>query len=182
VHDYAALYRDAGLKCAILPLPEKVDGKQQKLFIAARTLPPELIELERQLQNAPATSTPPAADRWLHQLELAREHIMRVVPPGSSFILVDDAQWGEVSLGDRRAIPFLERNGVYWGPPPDDATAIRELERLRQTGATHIVFAWPSFWWLEHYTGLRQHLRRCWPCRVENEQLIIFELNTAREH
>jgi SAM-dependent methyltransferase len=182
VHNYEALYREAGLQCAAFPLPEKVDGKQQKLFVAARKLSAELTDLERQLQKEPSTPAPPAADRWLHQLEVARQEIARLIPPGSSFILVDDAQWGGAPLPDgRRAIPFLERDGQYWGPPADDAMAIRELERVRQAGASQIVFAWPCFWWLEHYAGLCQHLRRSYPCILENERLIVFQLTaTAR--
>ena len=69
---------------------------------------------------------------WMHKFHLAAEAIKAVVPPGESFILVDDQQWsdpggrGDVISG-RRAIPFLERDGRYWGPPPDDAVAINEL-------------------------------------------------------
>jgi len=35
VHDYAAMYRGRGLRCQEFTLPEKIDGQQQKLFIAS---------------------------------------------------------------------------------------------------------------------------------------------------
>jgi hypothetical protein len=82
-----------------------------------------------------------------------------LIPQGGTFILVGEGQWGESAIPpDRRAIPFLKRDGQYWGPPPDDDTAIRELDRLRRSGAELIVFDRPAFWWLDHYRGLRQHL------------------------
>jgi hypothetical protein len=80
-------------------------------------------------------------------------------------------------LPQRRAIPFLEHLGQYWGPPADDATALRELERLRQAGASHIVFASPSFWWLDHYVGLCNHLRSLNACLLENERLVVVRLD-----
>jgi hypothetical protein len=54
----------------------------------------------------------------------------------------------------------MERDGLYWGLPPDGRTAIDELERLRGDGAQYIAFMSPSFWWLEFYSELRDHLRR----------------------
>ncbi len=191
VHDYRALYAEAGLQCVTFPLPEKIDGLQQKLFIAARQLNPALLRLEAQVQAAQAeagASAPaqvaapgqalPEAARWSQQRELAFQEIRAAIPPGATFILVDDEQWGSLppALRDYRVLPFLERNGLYWGPPPDDHTALRELERLRLAGASHLVVAWPSFWWLDHYPGLRHCLRSACQSLRENERLLIFRL------
>ena len=117
---------------------------------------------------------------WLHRLRLATQEIVDLVPEGEAFILVDGDQWGtDDELGGRRRIPFLERDGQYWGPPSDDATAVRELERLRQeTGARFMVFGWPAFWWLEYYGGLREHLRSKFRCVLENERLVVFDLRS----
>jgi hypothetical protein len=126
----------------------------------------------------------PAAWRrasWLHRLERATRALPAVLPPASPFILVDEEQWaiGDVFYG-RRCLPFPERNGVWWGPPADDATAVRELERLRAAGAAAIVFAWPAFWWLEHYAGLRTHLRTRFDCVSESDEVIVFALDEER--
>lgn len=118
-------------------------------------------------------------DAWITQLELATAEVTAHVPPEDSFVLVDEDQWstgGEVA--GRRAIPFLEQNGEYWGPPPDDETAIREFERLRQSGASFIVFAWPAFWWLEYYDEFHQYLRSNFNCVLENETLVAFDLRS----
>ena len=93
--------------------------------------------------------------------------------------MVDETQWADESFAERRPIPFLERDGEYWGLPADDDTAIRECERLRRAGANFIIFAPPTFWWLKHYTGLDHHLRSHYACVREEDQLIAFDLRRA---
>lgn len=113
---------------------------------------------------------------WLPPLEKAERELTALISAGDSFILVDENQlWSELT-GGRHAFPFLERDGLYWGLPPDDETAIRELERLRQAGASFIVFAWPAFWWLTYYAGLHQYLAAQFARVLANERLVIFDL------
>jgi len=192
VHDYRALYADAGLQCAVFALPQKIDGMQQRLFIAAKQLSPTVLILEEEARAAEAAaqcSSPnakaaiaaelaPESARWPEQLEAAVQQIREIIPGGATFILVNDDQWGNESraLNGYRIFPFLEREGQYWGPPADDHTAVSELQRLRRAGATHLVFAWPSFWWLDHYAGLRRHLSATCELIHHNERLIIFRL------
>lgn len=182
VHDFAKLYAQAGLKCAAFVLPEKVDGKQQKLFVAGRDLPEEVMRLAYSPISASvaATNQPAhASDDWTQRLRLAADELVRIIPAGNSFILVDDGQWGNVrALSGHRVIPFLEKDGRYWGPPADDETAWRDLERLRQAGASHIAFTWPSYWWLRHYASFARQLRETFPCALENERLVIFKLTS----
>jgi hypothetical protein len=113
---------------------------------------------------------------WAHQLLAALEEIDALIPPGESFVLVDGAEWGQELVEGRRVIPFLERDGLYWGAPPDDATAIRELERLRAGGASHVVVGWPAFWWLEHYQGWHRHLRANFACVADHDRLVVFDI------
>ena len=189
VHDYASVYSDVGLQCAAFELPEKVDGLQQKLFIAARKLSPVLIHLEERVRKAAApTHAPvritdighplPDAAIWPEQLELAVQDIRRVVRPGAKIILVNDDQWGNESrvLNGYRVLPFLERDGQYWGMPEDDAMAQAELTRLREAGATYLIFAWSSFWWLDHYRKFHEHLRATCELVLSNERLVVFRM------
>lgn len=116
---------------------------------------------------------------WLYRFPVARDEIARLVPPGEPFILVDDQALGEEVAAGRQPIPFLERDGEYWGAPPDDETAIEELNRLREGGARFIVFAWPAFWWLGYYKAFEAYLRSNFECPLENERLIAFDLRAA---
>src|SRR5262249_50746578 len=106
--------------------------------------------------------------------------ITSLVGPGDAFILVDQDSWGAGPvLGGRRRIPFLERGGGYWGEPGDDATAIRELERLRESGANFMVFAQDALWWLDYYAGLHPSLRATSRCAVAGDALVVFALRAA---
>lgn len=112
---------------------------------------------------------------WNERLQMATQEVEALIPPGETFILVDQEQWGQV-VAQRHAIPFLERDGQYWGPPPDDETAIREIERLRRAGANFIVFGWPAFWWLYKYSELHCHLCSKFRCVLKNSRLVVFDL------
>jgi hypothetical protein len=120
----------------------------------------------------------PADDKpaFYSATRLAAQEVAALLPPGHTVILVDDEELGgKVGTGHRR-IPFLERDGQYWGPPPDDITAIRELERLRHAGVDFIIFGWPAFWWLDYYHGFHEYLRSRFPCVLRNDRLVVFDL------
>jgi hypothetical protein len=116
------------------------------------------------------------AARLMASGDQAAGEIMDLVAAGGPFVLVDERWLAPEMLSNRHGIPFLERDGRYWGLPADDATAIRELERLHRAGAGHIVFTWPAFWWLDYYAGFHRHLRSRFRCVLENERVLVFEL------
>ena len=127
--------------------------------------------------DAPAAPFP-HANEWMHLLLEAARDVARTIPEGETFILVDEQGFGRDFARGRHALPFLERDGVYWGAPPDGATAVGELERMRrERGAGFIAFGWPSFWWLEHYAALASHLRERYECVLDNRRLVVFDLH-----
>ena len=124
------------------------------------------------LVHNPVTSS----DLWNHRIRLCRNELRNLVPRGRAFILVDEGL-AKTQLGYKsRAIPFLERDGEYFGPPENDAAAISELERLGYPRASFMVFLWPAFWWLEHYSGFREHLHSHYRVVLENDRLLVFDL------
>jgi hypothetical protein len=120
------------------------------------------------------------ANGWWHQIDRGLRAITSLIGPGDAFILVDQDSWGAGPvLGGRCRIPFLERGGGDWGEPEDDATAIRELERLRESGANFMVFAQDALWWLDYYAGLHDHLRANFRCALANDTLVVFDLRAG---
>jgi glycosyltransferase involved in cell wall biosynthesis len=117
---------------------------------------------------------------WLERLLLAKQDIAALVSPGDSYILVNGEEWGDSQpVEGRHAVPFLERDGLYWGPPADDASAIEEVERLRRQGARYVILWWTCFWWLEHYAQFSRYLQSRFTRTLDNERLIAFDLATS---
>lgn len=114
---------------------------------------------------------------WLYKIQQSIREVAEAVPAGASLILADGDEWaaGPVFAG-RRRFYFPEQDGQFWGAPADDTAAIAELSRLRRAGARFIIFAWPTFWWLDYYHGLDEYLQTRCRRLLSNDRLIIFEL------
>lgn len=113
-------------------------------------------------------------------VELGQE-LEPLITPGKTYILVDMDEWGWNGqlLENSQSIPFLEKDGLYWGTPIDDAIAIKEFERLHRAGASFIVFGWPAFWWLDYYAEFARYLRTKFRCVLDNERLVVFDLRMS---
>ncbi len=137
-----------------------------------------VFEFHGDPDRAPGRSeTSPETIQWQEQCASAAKELATLAPDQATFILVDDGRLrGCGPFQGFQAIPFLERGGQYWGRPSDDETANRELERLRDDGARLIVFAWPAFWWLDHYAGFERYLRSHFACVCESDNLVAFDL------
>ena len=122
------------------------------------------------------------ARAWWPRIERSVREIEALVPPGDTFVFIDQGEWeAEELVRGRRRLPFPGRNGVYWGLPENDAAAIAELERLRHEGAGFLVFAWSAFWWLEEYQAFGEHVRSTCRCVLENDRLLVFALRVGGE-
>lgn len=121
-------------------------------------------------------------EKSLHAIRQVRVEVEKAIPKGATFILVDDEQWKKSDVSQQNVIvPFLEKDGEYWGTPEHDETAIGELSRLiAQKKATHIVFGQPAFWWFDYYKEFHKHLRETARIVVDNDNMVIFDLGNER--
>ena len=118
--------------------------------------------------------------RWLTWLDPAIRTIRRHIPKEATVLLVDDETLETEVFGSRRIRPFLEHQGMYWGSPTDDAHALQELQRMRREGVEYLVFAWPAFWWLEHYDAFRREVEARFPMLANTTRFKIFDVRTDR--
>lgn len=116
-------------------------------------------------------------DSWFYRLRNVASQVQALVPEGEKFLIVENGSWGMDTSVGRVPVPFLEKDGYYFGAPADDAEAIKELERMRGEGAKFIVFGWPAFWWMEHYPGMARYLQERYREVLRNEDLIAFNLS-----
>lgn len=165
---YNAEYIDA---IALLLMSDRADDQSYRAGLARR-----LMTLNRRQSEALQTRVPNLHWTWEELTEMTKRELAEVLPSGATFVLVDENTFGADLVPGRHPIPFIERDGQYWGPPADGATAVHELERLRGAGAAFAVFAWPAFWWLDHYTELDRYLRSQCRCVLNNNRLIVFSL------
>lgn len=122
----------------------------------------------------------PLEQKW--RLRNVAHQVGTVVPGGQTILIAGDTtEWDQTGAFARHRLrPFVEHHGQYWGPPADDATAISELERMRQEGASAILFGESARWWLDHYTGFGQFVRSRFDCRMDNDRVVLFDLQAPR--
>jgi glycosyltransferase involved in cell wall biosynthesis len=106
------------------------------------------------------------------------ERVQSEVPAGAKVLIATRGDDAFLALEGRSGWHFpRDRDGKYAGHYPADTDAvIAHLEELRSEGATHLVLPRPSFWWLDHYKGLRTHLDHAYREVRSDQQAIIYEL------
>ena len=98
---------------------------------------------------------------------------------GDAFVLLDDGEFYTRLDKESGVVPFLEKDGEYWGRPRDGETALSELKRKRDDGARFVVILWPAFWWLDEYVEFNDYLSNC-NCLLRNERLLVFDMSTQQ--
>lgn len=92
-----------------------------------------------------------------------REFVAQSTPPGAFVLLLNSGDDDLLQVPDRLVWPFpCDEQGTRGatGHPTNGPEAIAMIDRLREVGATHIVFLEPELWWLDYYDGLRAHLEQ----------------------
>jgi len=115
-----------------------------------------------------------AASDWQRRVHELQKVVAAVIPSGACVIVADEEQLRSTLTG-LRSIPFLERDGIYWGPPGSAEEAIMETQRHLHAGATWFIIAWPMFWVLEKYPAFADHLHDNFTSRHDPSIARIFE-------
>jgi hypothetical protein len=88
------------------------------------------------------------------------------VPEGETVLIVDcgDEDLATVEGRNMRHLPRNPDGSPAWHNPADSSDAVGQLARERAAGARYLVIPSASLWWLDHYSGLADHLER--NCRL----------------
>ena len=98
--------------------------------------------------------------------------------PNALIIAADDGDPTAFYYAHRKGWHFLG-DGVYQGNPIDSAQIIDNLEKLRNRGATHLVFYAGTNWWLKYYREFAEHLAASATLVEETPEFTIYKLESA---
>jgi glycosyltransferase involved in cell wall biosynthesis len=101
-----------------------------------------------------------------------------VVRPGSNVLVVSKGDERLLRIDGVVARHFPQDATGRWPGyhPHDSAAAIEQLEELRRQGAEQLVFPKSSFWWLEHYEELADHLQQTHTLVHSDDDCQVFDL------
>jgi len=119
----------------------------------------------------PAKNDKKALREGLENLTACRQDLQSLFGAGCGLVIVDHGVLGYVAGGGLKRLNLLE-----WGLPASDEEAIHAVEQWRASGASHIVFAWPAFWWFDYYTGFTEHLNTAYVCQLRNDHVVVFRM------
>ncbi|RKZ46126.1 MAG: glycosyltransferase family 2 protein [Gammaproteobacteria bacterium] len=151
---------------------ERGESASYRLWLADR-----LMQLSLRRSEMTSDFIPDINLSWQEKLEVLKEEIEAIIPPGDKFVFIDDDMFSDNPVSGRHAIPLLQRDGQSLGAPHDSAMAIRELEQLHRSGINYVLIAWPAFWWLDYYIELREYLTSSSRCVLNNSRLLAFKLD-----
>ena len=116
---------------------------------------------------------------WQRQTAKAIDEIKAHVIPDLPLIVIDEMLLGidpEVMAGVQLH-SFIEKDGIYWGPPENDEAALHSLTDLEKTHKRFVLaFAWPAFWWKEAFPSFANHIADQYEHVCVNDRVHIYSL------
>ena len=112
------------------------------------------------------------------QLRKAGLELNKITTRDALIVAADTGNPTIFYYAERKGWHFLEQEAIYGGNPGDSEEAIADLEWLRRHGATHLVFTTNTFWWLESYPELTQHLNQSAMLLEATPEFKIYELRS----
>ena len=97
---------------------------------------------------------------------------------GSTVLVVSNGDDALLMCAGRRVQHFPQGENGQWSGfhPGDGASAIAQLEELREEGARYFVVPSFQFWWLHQYSDLTAHLAANYRRIYFDDHLIVFDL------
>lgn len=84
--------------------------------------------------------------------------IKDITPENALIAAADNGDPTIFYYGERKGWHLLQKNGIYYGDPADDESAISNLRELREKGANYLVFSSNTMWFLDVYPEFREYV------------------------
>ena len=107
--------------------------------------------------------------------------LKEISPQGSLIVAADNGDPTVLYYAERKGWHFLEKDGIYYGDPPDGPQAAADLDRLRANGANYLVFTSNTAWWLDLYSDLKQYVDANSALVATSSEFRIYRLNPKSE-
>lgn len=138
------------------------------------------LAVDRFLEQARSIVTP--ENSWMYQDWLALKQSVAAemepwIPPTAIVVVAGQESISRWITNSIRIHSFPEQDGVFWGAPADDATAIKYLAQARQKGSRYFLVDRECFWWLDYYKSLREYLDRSCDTIIRNDKMILLRFS-----
>jgi 4-amino-4-deoxy-L-arabinose transferase-like glycosyltransferase len=103
--------------------------------------------------------------------------LSKITTSNALIVAVDGGNPAIFYYARRKGWHFLEQSGIYGGNPENSQQAIRDLERLRRQGATHLVFVTNTSWWLTSYPEFANYVANASTLIETTPEFKIYKLS-----
>ena len=115
---------------------------------------------------------------WSRRLRRSLDELDRLVPVGSTVVLMDQDEWALPTDHPWTPVPIPSDDGRYAGLPVDGDRVVRELGDRSRAGASHLVVTDSAFWWADAHAELSAYLHTCARLVANNDRFRLFALGT----
>jgi len=117
--------------------------------------------------------------RYLELVENIRRIIESKLPANATAIIASKGDEDLLSITGRVGWHFpQEKSGQYSGyHPKDSATAIDQLEHLKEKGGEFLVLPATTYWWLSYYSEFAEHLTEHYSEINHDDICLIYDLS-----
>jgi hypothetical protein len=123
-------------------------------------------------------------DLYCMQVARIRERVSECIPSGTTIAVVSRGDDALLDLGEATALHFPRASDGRWAGhyPADTAAAVEQVDAARLAGAEYLLLPEPAFWWLDHYSGLGDHLLRHGEEVAHTPDLRLYRLADSPGH
>ena len=185
VHAAGLELEDAGAQTPSPPRPKGSKPQHGDLLERARQIELEIADLQAEVGAAQREGEDIGQASYLQYrslLKRLRETARAALPREATVVVISKGDDELLDLGVRQAWHFpQDEHGGYAGHYPDSsATAIAQLEELRNRGAEYLLVPATAGWWLDRYPEFGQHLRSSYALVVDDSEVCsIFSLESS---